>query len=87
MVLGTVQHAKNLPDISIPFRDEIVGSVHTFKYLGVMIDRNLKFVAHVIYLKQKVFSRLKALGRAGQFVDQKLARTPSLHVIRCLLGN
>ncbi len=73
IVLGTAQRVNNLNDITIPFRDAMFTSVHTFWYLGVMIDWNLKFDAHVNYLRRKAYTKLKALVRARQFIDQMLA--------------
>ena len=57
----------------VQFETERVKTVDTFKYLGIMLDRNLRFDAYVTYLRRKVYMRLKALGKVRQHVSRNLA--------------
>ena len=73
MIHGTAQRVNSCDKLTVLSGGESIDTMCTFKYLGVMIDQNLKFDAHVTYLKHKVFTRLKALGKARQFIDQNLS--------------
>ena len=53
--------------------NQIIETVVKFKYLGIIIDRYLKFDEHVRYLKGKVYAKMKTLGCVRQFVSQKMS--------------
>lgn len=50
-------------DIDIKIDGEIIENVESVKYLGVMIDRGLKFDNHVEMIKKKINKRVGLLGR------------------------
>ncbi len=53
MFLGTTQKTQESTNTVIKCNGEVVDKVETFKYLGVMIDKNLRFSEHVEYTKKK----------------------------------
>ena len=73
MFLGTTHKTQEAADIVVKCNNEVVQKVNSFKYLGIMIDKNLKFSEHVDYTKKKLFAKMKSLGRVRQFVNKKLA--------------
>ena len=56
--------------------------VAKFKYLGIMLDSNLTFKAHVDYLLQKIYSKLKMLGRIRNYIGESTA----LYLYNSLIG-
>ncbi len=75
MTFGTKQKLNQTANMKISFDGEVVEHVTQFKYLGVILDGSLQFDKHVAYVKQKVFTRLKALGRLRQFISRQLSLT------------
>ncbi len=75
MSFGTAQRLKQSVAMSISFNGDAVEQVSHFKYLGVILDSSLQFDRHVAYVKQKVFARLKALGRLRQYISRSLSLT------------
>ena len=55
---------------SVSCNNEKVERVSKFKYLGVILDQNLKFNEHTDFVKRKTFAKMKALARIRQFVTQ-----------------
>ncbi len=47
--------------------------VPKFKYLGVLLDSNLKFTEHVDLVKRKSFAKMKALARTRQYISQSMS--------------
>ena len=52
---------RNTPDSQLKLRGEPIEWVSEFKYLGVIIDKNLSFDSHMKYTAKKVQSRLNAM--------------------------
>jgi len=50
-------------NIDIKFKNTVLEVVSEIKYLGVIIDKNLNFAAHVNYLGKKIGSKLGVLRR------------------------
>ncbi len=75
MKFGTKQKLSQMANLKIAFDSETVEQVYQFKYLGVILDCSLQFDKHVAYVKQKVYTRLKTLGRLRQFISRSLSLT------------
>ena len=45
--------------------------VDSYKYLGILLDSQLKFDEHVSYVKQKTFTKIKLLGRLKWVLDRE----------------
>ncbi|RWS09986.1 RNA-directed DNA polymerase from mobile element jockey-like protein, partial [Dinothrombium tinctorium] len=50
----------------IKIKDDIVETVKSFKYLGVMFDEHLSFKYHVEYITKKIGQRVNFLQRIGK---------------------
>ncbi len=70
------RHCRNLRsnrDLHISLNNEIVESVHHFKYLGVILDVHLSFETHIEKLCSKINSRNGILKRMRNFISKELA--------------
>lgn len=67
-------------DIDIRIDGESIENVENFKYLGVMIDKNLDFRCHAEMIKSKIGKRVGLLGRLSSKMtyDSKLIFLKSL---------
>ena len=54
-------------------KEQVIGEVDSFKYLGAVLDNSLKFDKHTSYIRRKVFIKMKTLGRIRSFISEKLA--------------
>jgi len=52
-------------NLRVKLGNSVLEVVSEIKYLGVIIDRNLKFAAHIDYLEKKIGCRLGLLRRVG----------------------
>ena len=68
MVFGTRHTNQQLDDIVVNCNGIDVEVVKKVKYLGVMLDPELKFNEHVAYLKHKLIGRTKMLGKLRPLV-------------------
>ena len=73
MFIGTAQRLSNIAIPPVVCKGEIIESVTKFKYLGIIIDRHLKFDEHVKYLKGKIYAKMKTLSRVRQFISQGMS--------------
>ncbi len=67
------RNIRNNVELNIALNGEVVESVQQFKYLGVTLDINLSFDAHIEILCGKVNSRNCLLRRVRNFVSKDLA--------------
>ena len=82
MVLGSAQRVNNNTLIKpVTLNGDVVESVLTFKYLGILLDNHLSFKAHAAYLRCKMFAKLRMLGRVRQYISQNL----SLYLYKSLI--
>ncbi len=70
---GTSRKMQEASNIEVKCNGEIVSKTDCFKYLGIMVDKNLKFCDHIEYTKKKLFAKMKSLARVRQFVSRGLA--------------
>ena len=50
-----------------------IESVGEYKYLGILLDKNLKFDRHVQYVRRKCIGRLNMLGKLWRLVGQEVS--------------
>ncbi len=74
MVHGTLWYfCKFHRDVQTPLNiqcsDELIEEVSSYKYLVVMVDKNVTFEAHAEYISGKVSKRLGSLSRSRKFMS------------------
>lgn len=57
-------------NIKVKYENTILEVVSEIKYLGVIIDKNLNFTAHLNYMGKKIGSKLGVLRRVGADLTQ-----------------
>ena len=55
----------------ISFRDDTIPSVTTTKFLGLIIDDQLKWLEHVQYIKNKLSKSVGILCKVQHYLDQQ----------------
>ncbi len=75
MTFGTRVQLERIGNIDIKSGDAALEHVNKFKYLGIWLDSNLNFTEHVLYLKSKLYAKIKLLGRVCMLLDRKTALT------------
>ena len=78
MVFGTRHTLSQLKNLVINARGVEIDIVKQMKYLGVILDSQLKFNDHVTYLKKKFISRIRMLGKLRPLVGQEMALSINL---------
>ena len=73
MFFGTSNKLSKANFSEIECKGETIGTVESFKYLGVILDNLLSFDKHTSYIRRKVFLKMKMLGRVRSFIDENLA--------------
>ena len=61
-------------DVSVILDEEVINSSNSVKLLGITIDKNLNFREHISKLCKKVSSKLHALARISNFMNQDKLR-------------
>lgn len=72
MLFGTPGMLKSTRSLALQHGGEVIEQVSDFKYLGVVMDSELTFSAHIAGLARKINSRLGVLGRVRKFLPQDL---------------
>ncbi len=72
MLFGTPTMLKASGRLALQHGGRVIEQVSDFKYLGVVLDSELSFSAHVGGLAKKISSRLGVLGRVRKFLPQDL---------------
>ena len=72
MLFGTEAMGRKFKDLSVKHGDMELNLVPKTKYLGMMLDQ-LKFDAHVQYIKSKTIGKLKLLGRIRCSINKSTA--------------
>jgi ribonuclease HI len=52
---------KTIPEVQLHLCDQAIDWVSEYKYLGVIIDKNLNFSSHIKYITKRIGSRLNAM--------------------------
>jgi len=59
---------KNIPDFNISIDGHTINRVRTYKYLGLVIDEDLKFDKHVDHVKMLIRPFISLMWRNGKYV-------------------
>ena len=73
MLFGTRGRCENFENMTINVGQEQLQPCDKVKYLGVILDPQLKFDKHVQYVKSKTVGKIKLLGRIAPIIKQKIA--------------
>ena len=74
MCFGTQGKLNNInEELTVKLNSDTVGTVTQFKYLGMIVDRQLTFDKHVDYMHRKIFAEMKMFGKLRQYISRKLA--------------
>ena len=73
MKFGSSHKLNTTAELNVKVDNTQIDNVSVFKYLGVQLDSQLKFDRHVLYIRRKVFTKLKAIGRLRQSISKGLA--------------
>ena len=66
MLLGSAQNLRNVPNITVKFRDHTLSPVSEAKHLGLTFDRTLNWDAHVTTITRRCFGILSGLPITSQ---------------------
>ena len=69
MLLGANGMIKRQPLLDVRIREKQLSQVKNFKYLGIEVDDNLKWDAHIEQMCNKLGKMVSYLGRLRQFVN------------------
>ena len=75
MLVGTHQRLSRVNSFTVHARNNILGRVYQFKYLGVMLDPTLSWNDHIDYISSKISSRLGMLRKARRVVPREACIT------------
>ena len=73
MIFGTGAMKKKFKDLVISQHNIQLNITPKAKYLGVILDSQLKFAAHTQYIKSKTICKLKLLGRVRGSINRSTA--------------
>ena len=73
LLFGTKQRLSNSGPLDLKYHRNQVETVHKFKYLGMVLDENLKLIEHIDYVRRKVYTKLKALGRLRPYISKSMS--------------
>ena len=57
-LVGTQQAVQQMGQVIVNVGNTTIESVNSYQYLGVKLESHLKFDEHVLYIKQKTFSKI-----------------------------
>lgn len=75
MMFGTPQRITNTQPMTLYMKNDLLEKVHTYTYLGLMLDSTLNYSAHIESLAKKVSKRLGLLGRIHKYISMDTALT------------
>ena len=78
IVFGNRKHPENF---SITFGNSIIKVVKEFKFLGVYIDKNLKFSSHSKFIRDKLSKNIGILYKLSNYVPRNILRSVYFSVI------
>ncbi len=71
VVFGMRNQLKDKVDLRLEIGNEPFERVSLFKYLGVLLDENLSFNAHVEFVVNKASKKLGILRKSREYLDHK----------------
>ncbi len=81
MTIGTTYTTSQIENLTVKTGNTDIEVVDSYKYLGVVLDKNLKFDNHVDYMKRKLVGRLRMLSKLRPILKE----TTALHLYKTLL--
>ena len=81
MLFGGNNRKLDVTTRAIMVNNDSIERVNIYKYLGVKLDQNLNFSAHVDYMRAKTIGKIRLLGKIAPVLDQKT----SLYLYRSLV--
>ena len=78
MLMGTHQKLSSVQSFTVNVNANYLERVYKFKYLGVILDPCLTWNEHIEHIRNKIWSRLGMLRRAGKSSQKK-------HALLCLM--
>ena len=82
-MLTTGKNKSALPDIELKMGNTTLEKVKTMKYLGVMLDEDFNWSAHVTQLKSKLASSVGILSKLKYYLNTKIL----IQVYHALIGS
>ncbi len=73
MVFGSRTRLRTCEDIPIFINGDVIERVDEFKYLGIYLDEGLTFERHSKYIYNKASSKLGAIRKIREYIDQPTA--------------
>ena len=73
MLFGTPQRIQNVQPIPVECNETPIKRAVTYKYLGLLLDENLSFSAHVDYIIRKTIGKMKQPGRICHILDRNMS--------------
>ena len=73
MKFGSAYKLRTTGELRVNVGNSQIECVSVFKYLGVQLDCQLKFDHHVAYIRRKVYTKLRAIGRLRQSISKGMA--------------
>ena len=67
MVLNRKHRQKEVEELTVLHREECIRSKHEVKYLGVVVDEDLKWKKHIQKVRKKCLIWLSQMRRISQF--------------------
>ena len=68
-------YRKNISISPVPFGNCFINQTSNTKFLGIIIDKNLKFVSHIEFLCKKVSKTVGILHRVKEFLPSVILKT------------
>ena len=73
MFFGTGAKLKQINTTQMNFSGVNIDVVDCYKYLGIMLDSQLRFSKHVAYLQSKIWPKMKTLARVRCYIGKTTA--------------
>ena len=70
MLIGTKHMLRKHSSLNLRIKNNVIGQVQSFKYLGVFIDSEMKWSLHIEELCKKIGKMISFLGRLSSFVNE-----------------
>ena len=80
VLFGTGPRLATVRNFSVSVGGHSIKRVSEFKYLGVLLDENLSWTAHVNYLTSKAGKRLGMLNRARKNISMNISMNTKYNI-------
>ena len=70
MKIGSRPALMNTGDVVIKLNNQILKEVSTYKYLGVLLDNQLIWKDHLLYICKRIYPKLSLLNRVSSFLPR-----------------